>query len=246
MPSTSASTKHRVEAAGPLATLIRQAFSQITCDAPFHSTLLGNGTGHNRRMNRQLEMSVMRTKSSFPAILTFLLIMGVGSAGAQAFELRSPDMRPDQPMPNKFVFNGFDCKGDNISPALRWEHAPNGTKSFALMVHDPDAKTGGAGIWHWVVVDIPATAGSIEQGAGTFDGAELPPGSKQISTDFGHPGWGGPCPPKGHKPHSYNFTLYALKVDHLNLPPTATASHAGFMINRNALAQARLTISYGR
>jgi Raf kinase inhibitor-like YbhB/YbcL family protein len=114
------------------------------------------------------------------------------------------------------------------------------------MVHDPDANTGGAGIWHWVVVNIPATATGIDQGAGTADGTKLPAGSKQISTDYGKPGWGGPCPPKGQKPHSYNFTLYALKVDQLELPPTATASHAGFMINRNALEKARMSISFGR
>lgn len=178
-------------------------------------------------------------------IATMLALASL-TVAARAFELGSPDMIPGQQLSNKFVFNGFDCHGENISPALTWTEPPDGTKSFALMVHDPDANTGGAGIWHWVVVNIPATARGIDQGAGTTDGAQLPSGSKQISTDYGKPGWGGPCPPKGHKPHSYNFTLYALKVDRLDLPPTATASHAGFMINRNALGQARLSISFGR
>ena len=171
-------------------------------------------------------------------------------AGALAFELTSPDLKPSQPMPEKFTFSGLGCQGQNISPALSWTDPPEGTKSFALMVHDPDAPTGGAGIWHWVVVNIPASARAIEQGAGTGDGAALPPGSRQINNDYAgfinSPGWGGPCPPKGGKAHNYNFTLYALKVEKLNLPPNATGSHAGFVINLNALDKATMTITYGR
>ena len=63
-------------------------------------------------------------------------------------------------------------------------------------------------------------------------------GAKQVATDFGTPGYGGPCPPKGDKPHHYNFTIYALKADKLALPPHATASVAGFIINANALGKA--------
>ena len=172
------------------------------------------------------------------------------SGGTQAFELTSPDVKSDQQLAEKFTFSGLGCQGQNISPALSWTNPPEGTKSFALMVHDPDAVTGGAGVWHWVVINIPATARSIEQGAGTADGTKLPEGSRQISNDYmgfiNSPGWGGPCPPKGHKPHSYNFTLYALKAEKLNLPPNATSSHAGFVVNLNSLDKAKLTMTYGR
>jgi Raf kinase inhibitor-like YbhB/YbcL family protein len=118
-------------------------------------------------------------------------------------------------------------------------------------VHDPDAPTGGAGIWHWVIVNIPASARAIEQGAGTADGARLPPGSKQIVNDYagfsgGSPGWGGPCPPKGAKAHTYVFTLYALGVERVDLPPAATASHHGFVVNRAPLGKAVLTATFGR
>ncbi len=184
------------------------------------------------------------------AKVLFMTVPIMSGVPAAAFELRSADMMPDAPMSNRFVFNGMGCKGENLSPPLRWVDPPEGTKSFALMVHDPDAQTGGAGIWHWVIVNIPASATSLETGAGTADGAKLPPGSRQIANDFigltGSPGWGGPCPPKGQKAHRYNFTLYALKVDSLNLPPAATASQAGFVINLNALGKAQLSISYGR
>jgi len=67
---------------------------------------------------------------------------------AHAFELTSPDMKPGDIMPDRFVFGGMGCKGENQSPSLSWSDAPAGTKSFAIMVHDPDAPTGGAGIWH--------------------------------------------------------------------------------------------------
>lgn len=183
------------------------------------------------------------------ATLTALFIAAT-CANAQAFRLTSPDFKPDEMLPNKFTANVLGCTGENVSPALRWENPPPATKSFALMVHDPDAITGGAGIWHWVIVNIPATISGIEQGAGTADGAKLPEGSRQISNDFagltGSAGWGGPCPPIGHKAHGYNFTLYALKVEKLNLPPAATASQAGFVINLNSLGQARLAATFGR
>ena len=85
-----------------------------------------------------------------------------------------------------------------------------GTRSLALLVHDPDAPTGGAGWWHWLVLNIPASATGLAKDAGKSDGSNLPPGAVQINTDFGAPGWGGPCPPVGDKPHRYVFTLYAL------------------------------------
>jgi Raf kinase inhibitor-like YbhB/YbcL family protein len=113
-------------------------------------------------------------------------------------------------------------------------------------VHDPDAPTGGAGFWHWLVVDIPAGSGFLAQGAGAADGKRLPPGARQINTDFGTPGYGGPCPPAGDKPHRYNFTVYALKVEKLELPANPTASLAGFTVNGNALAKAMFTGTFGR
>jgi Raf kinase inhibitor-like YbhB/YbcL family protein len=178
------------------------------------------------------------------------VLIGAFAGAARAFELISPDVKADQPMPERFTFNGLGCHGQNISPGLSWTDPPEGTKSFALMVHDPDAATGGAGIWHWVIVNIPAAARSIVEGAGTADGAKLPPGSRQITNDYAgfinSPGWGGPCPPKGAKTHSYNFTLYALKTEALNLPPNATSSHAGFVVNLNTLDKAKLTMTYGR
>ncbi len=163
-----------------------------------------------------------------------------GAARAQ-FELMSPDIRPNGPIAMEQVYNGFGCSGENVSPALAW----SATKSFALLVHDPDAPTGGAGWWHWLVVNIPASATQLTKNAGKSDGSNLPSGCAQIDTDFGGPGWGGPCPPAGDKPHRYNFTLYALKVDGLDVDG-ASAALAGYMINANAIGKAKLTGKFGR
>ena len=87
---------------------------------------------------------------------------------------------------------------------------------------------------------------NLKKDAGKADGSTLPQGAGQITTDFGSPGWGGPCPPAGDKPHRYNFTLHALKAEKLDLPKGATASLAGFMVNANSVGKATLTGKYGR
>jgi Raf kinase inhibitor-like YbhB/YbcL family protein len=168
------------------------------------------------------------------------------AAHAQAFELTSTDITPAQPIPMKHIFNGFGCTGGNLSPALNWKNPPAGTKSFALMVHDADAPTGGAGFWHWVVVNLSANTTSLAPGAGVASGAALPEPARQINTDFGAPGWGGPCPPQGRAPHRYTFTVYALRVDKLDLPANATASLSGFMVNGNSLGKTSFEARYGR
>lgn len=176
------------------------------------------------------------------------ILLGLSSLAAHAdqFVLRSPEIKVNATIKDDQVFNGFGCSGKNISPTLEWQGAPKGAKSFALLVHDPDAPTGGAGWWHWVVVNIPADTNRLESGAGSADGSKLPAGAQQVSTDFGGPGWGGPCPPVGDKPHRYHFTLHALKVEKLDLPANATASLAGFMVNANSLGRTTLTGLYGR
>ncbi|MEW6689333.1 MAG: YbhB/YbcL family Raf kinase inhibitor-like protein [Pseudomonadota bacterium] len=161
------------------------------------------------------------------------------------FTLKSPDFRANGTIPMEQVFNSFGCTGQNLSPALRWSGAPEGTKSFALLCHDPDAPTGGAGWWHWLVLNIPASASGLEKDAGRADGSKLPAGAAHVNTDFGGPGWGGPCPPVGDKPHRYVFTLYALKVDKLDASG-GTASLAGYMVNGNAIAKAKLIGKFGR
>jgi Raf kinase inhibitor-like YbhB/YbcL family protein len=167
------------------------------------------------------------------------------AASAAEFTLSSADIAPNATLTQNQVFNGFGCSGKNISPALSWSGAPAGTQSYALTVYDPDAPTG-SGWWHWVVINIPASANSIAKGAGTADGKTMPAGSQQVRTDFGALGFGGACPPAGDKPHRYIFTLYALKVPKLEVAADSTAALAGFMVHGNTLAKTSFTAYYGR
>ncbi|MFO0705596.1 MAG: YbhB/YbcL family Raf kinase inhibitor-like protein [Nitrospira sp.] len=172
-----------------------------------------------------------------------LAVPSVGMAGG--FQLASPTVKHKATIGNDHVFNGFGCTGGNVSPALTWSNAPKDAKSFAVTVYDPDAPTG-SGWWHWVIFNIPSTVTSLPAGAGKADGSLAPQGSVQSTTDFGQPGFGGPCPPPGDKPHRYIFTVFALKVDQLSLKPDASGAMVGYFLNQNALAKASFTGLYGR
>jgi Raf kinase inhibitor-like YbhB/YbcL family protein len=101
------------------------------------------------------------------------------------------------------------CEGSDLSPALEWSGEPSGTKSFALILDDPDAP---AGNWnHWLLWDVSAAVHSLAQG---FKPSQA---GQSGTNDFGKTGYGGPCPPQGHGPHRYYFKLYALDVETLNL-----------------------------
>ena len=181
--------------------------------------------------------------------LTAALLLGATTAAAQKkgaahFRVTSADLKANSTIPLHNVFNGMGCTGENVSPALQWTGAPAGTKSFAVTVYDPDAPTG-SGFWHWVVYNIPATTTSLAAGAGGSSGS-LPDGATQGITDFGQPGYGGPCPPVKDRPHRYIFTVFALKVDHLDLPASATPAYVGFNLYGNMLAKTSFTAKYGR
>jgi Raf kinase inhibitor-like YbhB/YbcL family protein len=175
-----------------------------------------------------------------------LILFTSAAAHAAAFTLSSPDISAAKPIGEKFVYNSFGCHGENVSPALSWANPPKGAKSFVVMVHDPDAPTGGSGWWHWIVINLPADATGLPQGAGDTAANKLPAGASQIRTDMGTPGWGGPCPPVGDKPHRYVFTVYALGIEKLEVPADATAALVGFMANHNAVGKASLTVKYSR
>jgi Raf kinase inhibitor-like YbhB/YbcL family protein len=169
----------------------------------------------------------------------------VVAQGRRGFALSSAEAPAGGKIKAPQVFNGMGCTGGNISPSLSWKGAPAKAKSFALTMYDPDAPTG-SGWWHWVVYNIPATATSLVPDAGDPKKSLLPAGSAQGNTDFGAPGYGGPCPPKGDKPHRYIFTLYALDADKLDIPASATAAYVGFNIHAHTVGRAAFTARYGR
>lgn len=179
-----------------------------------------------------------------PSLLAAMV--GTSTLQAQTFTLHSADIAPGQTIAKPFVYNGFGCTGGNMSPALTWSNPPKGTKSLAITVHDPDAPNGDAGFWHWIVLDLPAQTTQIDRGVGGVGGKNLPKGARQIATDFGSPGWGGPCPPTGDKPHRYEFTVYALRVAQVTLPAKTKTFAAVDAIKASALAKASFTALYGR
>ena len=125
------------------------------------------------------------------------------------------------------------CDGQNVRPALSWEGAPEGTKSFAITIYDPDAPTG-SGWWHWVVVDIPAGVTSLDEDA------QLPAPAREWVNDYGYPGYGGPCPPAGPA-HHYVHTVHALPYERVPVEDGKPSAQLRFTILADALASASTT-----
>jgi Raf kinase inhibitor-like YbhB/YbcL family protein len=161
---------------------------------------------------------------------------------AAHFVLTSPDLAEGGTIRREQL--NERCGGRNISPALQWRNAPDGTQSFVLLMHDPDAPEAD-GFWHWVVYDIPASVTSLPANAGDVRRKLMPAGAVQGRSGFGMQGYGGPCPPPG-KPHRYFFRLYAMPVAKLNVPPDASATIISSYANATALGKTQLMGRYGR
>lgn len=162
---------------------------------------------------------------------------------AEGFTLKSNDVAGQ--LSNEQVFNGFGCTGKNISPALSWENAPKGTKSFAITLYDKDAPTG-SGWWHWLVINIPADVMHLAKDSANVLANLLPKGALQTRTDYGVAGFGGACPPVGHGPHQYIFTVHALDTDKLDLDVNTSPALVGYMLNSHTLAKASLAAYFAR
>ncbi len=171
------------------------------------------------------------------ALVLAMLLTGTPALADNPFQLTSPDIAEGQPIGAKHQLNAYGCTGENVSPALAWSDAPKGTKSFVVTLYDPDTKSG-SGWWHWVMFNIPANVTSLSQGAGAGDGA--PEGAIQTRTDFGTRGFAGSCPPPGEV-HRYQYRVYALGVESLDLDKNATPAMVGFMTRANAIGIAKLT-----
>lgn len=171
-------------------------------------------------------------------------MLGAEALSAQkTFTLSSRDLGGSFTKANEF--NGFGCNGSNESPQLSWANAPEGTKSFAITVYDPDAPTG-SGWWHWLVFDIPAGVSELVAKAGNPALDLAPKGAVQSVTNFGAPGFGGPCPPEKHGFHTYIFTVYALKTDKLGLDANANPAVVGYYLWQNAIGKASIVAYYQR
>lgn len=132
----------------------------------------------------------------------------------------------------------FTCDGNDISPPLRWSGEPDETKSFALIMDDPDAGNGTFN--HWFIWDIPPYIHSLPEGN---EHASL---GKSGPNDFRRRGYGGPCPPKGGGPHRYFFRLFALDTPNLGLSPGAKRSALDKALRKHALAETEYIGHYER
>ncbi|MDN4609735.1 YbhB/YbcL family Raf kinase inhibitor-like protein [Arthrobacter burdickii] len=155
-----------------------------------------------------------------------------------AFELTSESITHNAPLDSAQVSGIMGAGGRDESPQLTWSGFPEGTKSFAVTVYDPDAPTA-SGFWHWAVADLPATTTSLPAGAGT-DGGPLPEGAVQLRNDAGFAGFVGAAPPEGHGPHHYHVVVHAVDVESLGIPADATPAYLGFNLFSHTLGRARL------
>jgi Raf kinase inhibitor-like YbhB/YbcL family protein len=178
-------------------------------------------------------------------VIAAAALLPLATLAAPTFVLESAEVKPNVRIADAQIYKGFGCDGGNVSPSLAWKDPPAGTKSFAVTVYDPDAPTG-SGWWHWVVFNIPVEVRSLPAGAGNPMSTRMPKGAVQSVTDFGVPGYGGPCPPRGDRPHRYIFTVHALRVDKLDLDDKAMPAQVGFMLASNRIARATFTATYSR
>ncbi len=134
----------------------------------------------------------------------------------------------------------FTCQGEDISPALAWSGAPEGTECYALLLEDPDAPSGT--YIHWVIYNIPATERGLSEDFPKRD--KLPNGTRQGVNDFKQMGYGGPCPPPG-KAHRYYFKLYALDAQ-INIPGEATRDQLLNAMHGHILAESETMGTYAK
>jgi len=146
-----------------------------------------------------------------------------------AFLLATPAFENGAMIPKKFT-----CDGPDVSPPLTWTEPPKSTKSFAVIVDDPDAPSG---TWvHWVLYEVPADTRELSEGV--RKDRQLSNGALQGRNDFGKIGYNGPCPPRGG-PHRYFFKLYALDA-RANLKAGASKSDLERAMKGHILAQAEI------
>jgi Raf kinase inhibitor-like YbhB/YbcL family protein len=175
-------------------------------------------------------------------LLVFILSLAIvqkGVSGGAAMEISSTAFKDGGRIPIQYVMPG--AGGKNISIPLAWRNIPPATKSFALSMIDPHPV---AQNWvHWLVINIPPQATSLEEGASS---KKMPQGSVELKNSFGDIGYGGPQPPKGTGDHPYVTTLYALNVEKLDLAASTSLSAFKKAIEGKVMGSASITGMFGR
>jgi Raf kinase inhibitor-like YbhB/YbcL family protein len=174
-------------------------------------------------------------------LILLLAPLLLAAQGGSQFMLLSPAFANGHSLHTKYANTGVQG-GQNLSPPLAWHNPPDGTKSFALACVDrhPIARN-----WvHWLVINIPSDINVLGEGAsGT---AKMPARTKELNNTFGTVGWGGPQPPSGSGIHKYEFILYALNVENLDLGVNSKLEAFDKAIKGKVLAEVKLTGTYQR
>jgi Raf kinase inhibitor-like YbhB/YbcL family protein len=164
-------------------------------------------------------MSSSRILLHLFAASTLIAVFATSAAAADPFTVTSTTFKDGQLMPRKVANanpNNPNCVGENVSPQLSWTGVPEGTRSFAILMEDPEGR-GGAGVHHWVAYGIPASVTSFAEGEVT-KASEKYIGGKSTQ---GVGNYSGPCTPPG-SPHHYTFVVVATDLDPKELPPGLT------------------------
>lgn len=165
-----------------------------------------------------------------------------------AFSLTSPAFRDGERIPSEYTADGA-----NFSPPLQWSDPPQGTKSFALVVEDPDAPSGT--FRHWGLYNITGERTLLPEGLGAGGKAKSEAMKSEAMkseamgkgiNDFGEAHYHGPAPPRGHGTHHYHFKLAALDVETLSQAPKLTAADIWKAAEKHMLGQAELVGTYSR
>src|SRR5271154_4441721 len=166
-------------------------------------------------------MKLMRQRLFIAAAATLVLSFAATAANAAGvFTLESKTFSDGKVMPKKVANNSANnpnCIGENVSPELHWSNVPDGTKSFVLLMSDPEGRAP-SGVSHWVAYGIPATVTGFAEGE-TSKASDKYVGGKST---MGVGNYSGPCTPPGVAPHHYTFVLIATDFEPTELPPGLT------------------------
>jgi Raf kinase inhibitor-like YbhB/YbcL family protein len=182
---------------------------------------------------------VKAVHASVAAALAVLFVATCGSGAFAKLSVTSTAFNPGGRIALRYISKR--CGGQNVSIPLAWRGLPALTRSVAVSMFDPDARSG-AGVWHWIVYDIPA---SISRLAPAVDGAQLPKGSVTGKNTEQLEQYSGPCPPRGEL-HHYRITVYAIGTGFVQAMPERGAAVIVNRLTPNLLASATLIGTYGR
>jgi len=165
------------------------------------------------------------------------------AAKAKVFGITSSDFKDGGKLAEKFGGvnpNSKNCTGRNISPALKWSNAPEGTKSYAIVMSDPVPRNG-LGFLHWIAYDIPAKKTGLAQGEASKPSSEFKGGKNGTNAET----YFGPCPPIGDKAHPYVFVLYATDIEPGSMKAGMTRDELAAALQNHVKGQTSLVARYG-